>query len=86
MTTYLLLHLDDEVLAGRPESLRVGDAEHILLIGIAQERIRAGGMGRQNLGRRAEEFDLLVDADINLREVALVVIGLKHLALHQNIV
>ena len=76
---FKLLHLYNEVLAGRPEALRIGDAEHILLLGIALERVAACGVIGQNLGRRTVELDLLVDADINLGEVFLVEVRLQHL-------
>ena len=46
---FALFHLYDEVLAGRPEALWVGDAEHILLLGITLERVRACGMVGQDL-------------------------------------
>lgn len=36
-----LLHENNQVLAGAPENLRVGDAESILLVGITNQSIRA---------------------------------------------
>ena len=81
----ILFHQYDEVLAGRPEALRVADAEHVLLLGIALQGVAASGVVGQDLGRRAVELDLLVDADIDLREVLLVEVRLQHLALVEDV-
>ena len=42
-------------------------------------------MRRQQLGRCAVELNLLVDADVNLREVLLVEARLQHLAVNKNL-
>ena len=36
---YGLLHKDNQILAGAPEELRIGDAENILLVGIALQSV-----------------------------------------------
>ncbi|MBQ7427256.1 MAG: RagB/SusD family nutrient uptake outer membrane protein [Prevotella sp.] len=55
LSTFSSLHQHDEVLAGRPEQLGVGDAEDILLVGILRQRVGGRRMGRQHLGRTAVE-------------------------------
>ena len=80
-----LFHQDDEVLAGGPECLGVGDTEHVLLIGIALQRVRAGGMTCQDLSRLAVKLYLLVDTDVDLGKVLLIEVRTEHLARAQDI-
>ena len=75
----LLIHLYHQILARRPECLRVGDTEYILLVGITLQGVGTRRMGCQNLSRLAIKFDLLVDTDINLGEILLVEVRTEHL-------
>ena len=74
-----LLHEYHEILAGRPEYLRVVDAQHILLVGILLQGVRTWRMHGENACRLRVELYLLVDTDVDLGEVVLVEVRLKHL-------
>ena len=68
----ILLNENDQIFAGRPELLRVVDAENILFVGITLQSVGTCGVSGQYLGGAAVEFDFLVYADIYLCEILLV--------------
>lgn len=70
MTKYLLVD---------QKSLRVGDAQHILLVGVTLQDIAGSWMSRQQLGGAGIELDLLVDTDVYLREIVTVEVRLQYL-------
>lgn len=76
-----LLDEHHQILAGRPEELRIGNAQHILLVDIGGEGVAARGVHGEDACRLGVELDFLVDTDVNLGKVVLVEVGLQHLAI-----
>ena len=76
-----LLDEHHQILAGRPEELWIGDAQHILLVDIGGEGVAARGVHGEDARRLGVELDFLVDADVNLGKVVLVEVRLQHLAI-----
>ena len=77
------LYLYDEILAGAPENLCVGDGQHVLVVGVTGERVAAGWVHGEQLGPLGIELHALERADVYLREITLVEVGLQHFAIHQ---
>ena len=71
-----------KILARAPELLWIGDAQHILLVGILLQCITARGMRREQFCRPRVELNLLGDADVNLGEVITVEVRLQNLAVN----
>ena len=76
----------NQVLAGAPELLWIGNLQRVLFLGIAHQFISSRRVIGEDFGAFAVELDFLVDTDIDFREIILIEVAiLQYITLLQDL-